>query len=98
MLEHALQIGNTAKDAKFAPAVREMVSVGDEAEDFVAPIFVLFDHSREIGGATARSDDEQRAIVETFRSDIARDHAQHDLLEHEEERRERAEENEPRAR
>ena len=75
-----------------------MVSIRDEAEDFVAPVFVLVDHAGEIGGAAAGADDEQRAVVESFRSHVARDHAQHDFFQDEEQRRQRAEENKPCAR
>src|SRR5205814_6281309 len=57
VLEHALEIGNAAEDAVTRPAVRKMMTIGDEAEDFVAPIFVLFDHRGQIGGGAAGADD-----------------------------------------
>ena len=71
------------------------MAVGDEPEDFVSPVLVPFDRAGHLDGAAAGADDEDRAVIQSFRADVAGDDAHHHFLEHQEHCRQNAEEDEP---
>ncbi len=98
ILEQRADLGHRPVHAKSRPAVRQAVPIGDESQDFVAPVFVVFDQPRDIDRATARADDQYRAVVESLCANVTRHDAQRDLLEDEKKRRQDREEDEPGAR